>query len=131
MACGHWTLSLLVAEERDPERREQVRRDQTHYQPRGLQSCHHGRGDTEPGLEGQRPGQGCRRSRQKKSRNRTSTFKHWCVREMEATRVFHGRWWEVYLEIEFEAGSSARLLGARRREAAPPAAALALAPGRE
>lgn len=38
--------------------------------------------------------------------------------------MFHGRWWEAYLEIEFEAGSSARLLGTRRREAAPPAAAL-------
>lgn len=30
--------------------------------------------------------------------------------------MFHGRWWEAYLEIEFEAGSSARLLGTRRRE---------------
>ena len=45
--------------------------------------------------------------------------------------MFHGGWWEVYLEIEFVAGSSARLLGTGRREAAPPAAVLAVTPGRE
>lgn len=48
---------------------------------------------------------------------------------MEATRVFHSGWWEVKLEIEFEAGSSARLLGTGCREAVPSAAALVLAPG--
>lgn len=45
--------------------------------------------------------------------------------------MFHGGWWEVKLEIEFEAGSSARLLGPGRREAVPSAAALALSPGRK
>lgn len=31
-----------------------MREDQTHYQPRGLQSCRRGKSDTEPGLEGQK-----------------------------------------------------------------------------
>ena len=43
--------------------------------------------------------------------------------------MFHGGWWEVKLEIEFEAGSSTRLLGTGCREAVPSAAVLALALG--